>query len=200
MIFHIDGKLSSIEKGFVVIEVAGIGYQVNIPNNVFERLPSLQSEIKVFTYQVIKEDSNSIYGFLSKDERRLFAMLITVSGVGPKAALSVMSGLPIENITGAIVKGNAEVLSSAPGVGKKTAQKICIELKEKIAKTLGVKASEMQQFLPEEKGLVNEAVQALVTLGYSPKEARDAIFKCGVDLDKARNIEQIIKASLKGLV
>ncbi len=200
MIFHIDGKLSSIEKGFVVIEVAGIGYQVNIPNNVFERLPSLQSEIKVFTYQVIKEDSNSIYGFLSKDERRLFAMLITVSGVGPKAALSVMSGLPIENITGAIVKGNAEVLSSAPGVGKKTAQKICIELKEKIAKTLGVKASEMQQFLPEEKGLVNEAVQALMTLGYSPKEARDAIFKCGVDLDKARNIEQIIKASLKGLV
>ena len=127
-------------------------------------------------------------------------MLISVSGVGPKAALSVMSGLPIENITGAIVKGNADALSSAPGVGKKTAQKICIELKEKIAKTLGVKASEMQQYLPAENGMLNDTVQALMTLGYTPKEARDSIFKCGIDLDKAHNVEQIIKASLKGLV
>ncbi|NQU18186.1 MAG: Holliday junction branch migration protein RuvA [Candidatus Saganbacteria bacterium] len=200
MIYHLSGKLSNKEKNFIVIDINGIGYQVNIPINIEERLPQIGKELKIFTYQVIKEDSNALYGFLTKDERRLFAMLITVSGVGPKAALSVMSGLAIETITSAIVKGNAEILSSAPGVGKKTAQKICIELKEKLAKSLGVKPSEMQQALPEEKGMVNDAIQALMTLGYTPKEARDAIFNSGIDFDQAKNVEQIIKASLKALV
>lgn len=200
MIYHVNGTLANKEKGFVVIDVNGIGYKVNIPTNIETRLPANGSKIKLFTYQVVREDAHLLFGFLNKEERSLFALLITVSGVGPKAALSVMSAFAIETITGAIVKGKAEVLSSAPGVGKKTALKICIELKEKLAKTLGVNPSQMQQALPEENGMVNDAIQALLALGYSPKEARDAVFNSGIDFEKAPNAEAIIKGSLKALV
>lgn len=200
MIYSIKGKLSGMEKGSVIIEAAGVGYQINIPTNLSDRLPPIGSEIKFFTHHIVREDLEALYGFLTREEKNLFGLLITVSGVGPKAATSIMSNFSIETITSAIVQGNSGVLATATGVGKKTAEKICIELREKLAKTLGVKPSEMQQAMPDENGIVNDAVAALMTLGYSPKEAREAIFNSKIDLKKAGSVEEIIKSSLRALI
>ncbi|OGC03883.1 Holliday junction DNA helicase RuvA, partial [candidate division WOR-1 bacterium RIFOXYA12_FULL_43_27] len=183
MIYSITGKLIGIEKGAAIIETGGVGYLIKIPTNLSDRLPSIGSELKFYTHHIVREDLEALYGFLNREERSLFGLLITVSGVGPKAATAIMSNFALEMITSAIVKGNSEILASAPGVGKKTAEKICIELREKLAKTLGVKPSEMQQAIPNEKGIVNDAVAALMTLGYSPKEAREAIFNSKIDLE-----------------
>lgn len=183
----------------MVIEVSGIGYKVNIASSVFDRLPSNHSEIKLYIYHIVREDAEDLYGFLSKDERSLFALLITVSGVGPKAASSLMSALAVEVLSSAIVKGNADLLSSAPGIGKKTAQKICIELKEKMAKSIGLKPDELNLTSSNgEAGIVNDAIQALLTLGYTPREAREAVLNCQT-LEHPQSAEEIIKAALKAL-
>jgi Holliday junction DNA helicase RuvA len=199
MISHLNGILEHIDKNHLVVDVGNVGYHVNVPTSALVRLPKIGEKIKLFTYQVVREDELSLYGFLAKEERNLFSLLLTVNGVGPKASLSILSGFPIDKLVTAITKGNVDLLSTVPGVGKKTAQKLVIELKEKVAKAYAIKPSDMAIGMGGDEPVVSDAISALISLGYSPREARDAILKSGIDLS-SQGVEDIIKQALKSLV
>jgi len=198
MISHLNGTLEHIDKKHVVIDVGGVGYKVNLPTAALFRLPKVGEKIKLFTYQVVREDELSLYGFLTKEERSLFSLLLTVNGVGPKVSLSILSAFPLDRIVAAIAQGNADLISSIPGIGGKTAQKLIIELKEKVAKAYAIKPSEMAGGLPGNATIVADAISALISLGYSPKEAREAIMRVGEG--NLNSVEDIVKQALKQLL
>ncbi|PIS28795.1 Holliday junction branch migration protein RuvA [Candidatus Saganbacteria bacterium CG08_land_8_20_14_0_20_45_16] len=199
MIAHLQGILELVDKNYLVVEVAGLGYHVKVATSTLARLPRVGETIKLFTHQLVREDDISLYGFLTKEEKNFFGLLLKVSGVGPKAALAFLSALPIEKLAAAIASGDVDLISTVPGIGKKTAQKLVIELKEKVAKAFAVKPSDLILGLAEEeKSLVSDAISALISLGYSPHEAREVILK--VDLENAASVELIIKQALKELV
>ena len=199
MISHLNGILEHIDKNHLVVDVGNVGYHVNVPTSAFTRLPKVGEKIKLFTYQVVREDELSLYGFLAKEERNLFSLLLTVNGVGPKASLSILSGFPIDKLVTAITKGNVDLICTVPGIGKKTAQKLVIELKEKVAKAYAIKPSDMAIGIQGDAPIISDAISALIALGYSPREARDAILKSGIDLS-SQGVEDIIKQALKCLV
>ena len=196
MIHQLTGILDSIEQNSVVIDVNGVGYKVYVPSIVMDKLPPSGQKIKIFTYQVVREDAMDLYGFLRKEERGLFGMLLSVSGIGPKSALAILSKIKMEDLVVAIAKGSVDLITMVPGIGLKTAQKLVIELKEKVAKAYAISAGGSLQIQSEEP-VVADAIAALMTLGYTPKEAREAIMKSGIDLSKAKGAEDIIKQSLK---
>lgn len=199
MISHLNGLLEHIDKSHLVVDVGNVGYQVHVSGGTLSRLPKIGEKIKLFTYQVVREDDISLYGFLAKEERNLFALLLTVSGIGPKASMAILSGFPIDKLVAAITQGNVDLISSVPGVGKKTAQKLVIELKEKVAKAYAIKPSDMAAGLGGDQPIVSDAIAALISLGYSPKEARDSIMGSGIDLS-CGDVEGIIKQALKSLI
>jgi len=199
MISQLIGVLDSIDTNHVVVDVCGVGYKVNVPTSIFGKLPKTGEKIKIFTYQVVREDANDLYGFIRKEERNLFSMLLLVSGIGPKMAISLLSGIRMEDLVVAITKGNVNLITTVPGIGTKTAQRLIIELKEKIGKAYSISSSDIVKGLPSEDPVISDAISALMTLGYTPKEAREAIMKSGVDFSKTSNIEEIIKQSLKVL-
>lgn len=199
MISHLAGVLEQIDKNHVVLDVNNVGYHVNVPTATLSRLPGAGQQIKLYTHQVVREDDISLYGFLTKEERGLFRILLSVSGIGPKASMTMLSAFPIDQLVTAITQANVELLSSVPGIGQKTAQKIVLELKEKIAKAYSIKPSEMALGISGDQPVVSEAISALITLGYSPREARAAVAKASVDLSSA-SVEDVIKQTLKSLV
>jgi Holliday junction DNA helicase RuvA len=198
MIYQLTGMLDSIEQNSVVIDVNGVGYKVYVPAITMDKLPPAGQKIKIFTYQVVREDALDLYGFLRKEERGLFGMLLSVSGIGPKSALALLSKIKMEDLVVAIAKGSVDLITMVPGIGLKTAQKLVIELKEKVAKAYAISAGGSLQIQSEEP-VVADAIAALMTLGYTPKEAREAIMKSGIDLSKVKGAEDIIKQSLKAL-
>jgi Holliday junction DNA helicase RuvA len=198
MIGQIKGILDTVEIDHVIVDVGGIGYQIGLPTNTMSKLPAVGKEIKFYTYQVIKEDGHYLYGFLSREEKNLFKLLLTVNGVGPKSALSIIGSFELNNLVGAITKGNAAYLSSVPGIGSKTAQKVILDLKEKVSKAYGAATSEITQGLTGDTPLVNDAMSALLSLGYSPKEAKQALSKA--DLSGNQTIEQVLKSVLSKIV
>src|SRR3989339_659246 len=181
MIAHVSGILESTDKNSIVIDVDGIGFKIFASNNLLSEMPPVGEKIKVYTEQIVREDSNSLYGFSSKEEKNLFNALLSVSGIGPKSALSLVSGMPASQLVSAIAQGNVSAISSIPGIGNKTAQRIIVELKEKIAKTYAVPSSEMAKGFSGDQSLVSDAISALVTLGYSPREARDVLLKIDIE-------------------
>jgi Holliday junction DNA helicase RuvA len=199
MISHLNGILEHIDKAHLVVDVGNVGYHVHVSSGTLTRLPKVGEKIKLFTYQVVREDDISLYGFLAKEERNLFALLLTVSGIGPKASMSIVSGFSIDKIVTAITQGNVDLISTVPGIGKKTAQKLVIELKEKVAKAYAIKPSDMAVGMGGDEPIVSDAISALIALGYSPREARTAILKSGIDLS-SQNVEDIIKRALKASV
>ena len=199
MISHLNGILEHIDKNHLVVDVGCVGYHVNVPTSTLSRLPKIGTEIKLFTCQVVREDNISLYGFLSKEERSLFSLLLSVSGVGPKASLSILSAFPIDKLVTAITQANADLITSVPGIGKKTAQKLVIELKEKVAKAYSLKPADMTIGLQGDTPIVSDSISALIALGYSPREARDAILKSGIDMAN-QDVESVIKHALKSLV
>jgi Holliday junction DNA helicase RuvA len=199
MISHLNGILEHVDKNHLVVDVSDVGYQVNVSANTLSRLPKIGERVKLYTYQVVREDELSLYGFLSKEERNLFSLLLTVSGVGPKASMSMISAFPIDKLVAAITQANVDLISSVPGIGKKTAQKLVIELKEKVAKVYALKPSDMTIGISGDTPVVSDAISALIALGYSPREARDAILKGGIDLT-SQDVEHIIKQALKNLI
>lgn len=199
MISHLRGTLEHIDRNQVVVDVGNIGYRVSVPTSIIPSLPKAGEKIKLYTYQVVREDDISLYGFLTKEERNLFSLIITVNGVGPKAGLSLLSGFPLDRLVTAITGGDIDLITTVPGIGRKTAQKIVIELKEKIAKAYAIPPSKMIEGLPGESTTLSDALCALIALGYSPKEAREAIMRCGVSFSEKASIEEIIKQALKAL-
>lgn len=199
MISHLKGILDHLDKNHIVVDVGNVGYHVNVPPSTLAKLPKVGEEVKLFTYQVVREDDISLYGFLSKEERSLFSLLLSVSGIGPKASLSILSGFPIDKLVAAITTADVDLISTVPGIGKKTAQKLVIELKEKVAKAYAIKPSDMAIGIKGDAPIVSDAISALIALGYSPREARDTILKSGIDLS-SNSVEEIVKQALKSLV
>jgi len=198
MISHLRGVLDQVAQNHVVVEVGNIGYQVKVPASVINRLPPAGEPVKLYTIQVVREDDISLYGFLNHEERALFSLFLSVSGVGPKTAMSIISGFPIDRLVGAVAQGDTALLSSISGVGKKTAERIVLELKEKIAKAYALKPNEMVSGMKGDQTIIADSIAALIALGYSPREARETITK--LNMENASSVESVLKEALKSLV
>ena len=200
MIAHINGTVDFIGKDHLVIDANGIGYKVFVSPQIIASLGIIRSKVKIFTEQIVREDSLSLYGFQMKEEKALFNSLLGVSGIGPKSAMSIISGLPFDSLVSAIAGGKGDVISSIPGVGLKTAQRLIIELKEKVVKLYGANPDELAGELSLiNKSNVSDAISALVSLGYSPKEAKASVTKGNSQDIDSLSAEEIIKKALKEL-
>lgn len=205
MISYIKGPLTAIEEDVIVVEAGGVGMGIHVPLSVLDRLPGIGREVTVYTYFQVREDAMSLYGFLNRQDREMFRQLIGVNGVGPKASLGILSTMTPDDLRMAIVTGDAKAISRAPGIGPKTAQRLILDLKDKVSmeEVLGNLA------LPSDGGAsaalgtigmgeaAKEAVQALVALGYSNMEANKAVKQ--VEVTETMTAEDVLKASLRYL-
>ena len=198
MLSHLNGILEHKEADHIVVDVANVGYHVTVPASTIHRLPEVSQEMKIFIHQVVREDDISLYGFLTKEERNLFRILLKVNGVGPKAAISIIGAFSLDKLVTAITKGHVVMITSVPGVGRKTAQKIVIELKEKVSKSFDVAGSSSadSNIFKGESQEVQDAITALVALGYTVREAKSMIAKLDSKI-LGGGTELIIKHALR---
>ena len=196
MIAYLEGKLIEKNPTHLILEVNGVGYSVNIPVSSYASVGEVGQTVKVLTYQYVREDELKLYGFSSHQERDLFELLISVNGVGPRVALGILSSISVEDFQRSVLAEDLDVLTHISGVGKKTAQRLIVELKEKLGKVdLGIeKAVEVKEGIgiPAE-----EAVLALVSLGYNKLDARKAVQKANSESEESLPIEELIKRALK---
>lgn len=202
MIAYVNGILESIEEGNAVVDVNGIGYNVNISGSTMDRMPGIGEAVKLYTYTNVKEDAFTLFGFLSRDELNLFKLLITVNGIGPKGGLAILSVMSPDDLRFAIIAGDSKSLSKAPGIGKKTAERITLELRDKIKATedtmLGESGISMDAPLGDTDSSKSEAVAALVALGYNSADAMKAVRKVvSADPAAAEDTEILLKLALK---
>lgn len=195
MFAYIEGSLVVCEPAFVVIDVGGIGYELKITLGTFSAIKSM-SKVKLFTYSHIKEDSYTLYGFIDQSEKNLFMALISISGVGPATGVMILSSLSPQEIQQAILTDNAPVIQSVKGVGAKTAQRIILELKDKLLKE-NLVVSTGQNYLVSHNSLQEEALSALVTLGINKNVAEKAIINNLKNADNDLTVEELIKRVLK---
>lgn len=181
MYYYLNGTLDSATMTYAVIECAGVGYRVNISANTFSKIASkVGKTVKVYTYLSVREDAMELFGFATEEEKRAYALLIGVSGIGPKAAISILSALTVKNLTFAILSGDVKSISSANGVGSKTAARVVLELKDKIGKEFPDAMSQTDTDEPIAVGntagdVLNEAREILLTLGYTRTEIQSAL-------------------------
>ena len=195
MFAYIEGSLVVREPAFVVIDVGGIGYELRITLGTYSVVKNM-SKAKLFTYSHIKEDAHTLYGFIDPAEKNLFMALISISGVGPATGVMILSSLSPEEIQRAILTENVSAIQSVKGVGAKTAQRIILELKDKLAKENLVAKSE-QNYLISHNSLQEEALSALVTLGINKNAAEKAINNNLKNADEDLTVEELIKRVLK---
>lgn len=197
MISYISGIYEGHSADAVIIECGGIGFCIRVPETVLGRLPAKNSEFKLYTYLHVKEDAMQLYGFISREEREMFELLIGVSGIGPKGALAILSSLSLDTLRFAIYAQDAKTISKAQGIGLKTAQKMILELKDKISlsDTLGEQTAEVSSANTKESVNRSEAIEALTALGFSASEAVKAV--SSVKDIETLSTEAIIKAALK---
>lgn len=198
MIAFLRGKLVEALPTQVTVDVHGVGYAVLIPLSSYDRLPKAGEELTILTHLAIREDAHVLYGFMTAAERQLFRMLIdTVSGIGPKIALNILSGMNPVAFRGAVVNGDVKALSQISGVGRKTAERIVVELKDKIGPAGAWEASSAARGLPEAEQKVNDAVLALIALGFKQLEAHDAARGAAALLGAQATVEDLVRACLK---
>lgn len=199
MYAYVKGELTEVTVDFIVIEAGGIGYRIFIPGKTFEYLPGIGEELKVYTYLHLREDVMILYGFLTKDDLELFKLLITVSGIGPKGGLAILSTLEADDLRFAVLSGDAKAIAKAPGIGAKTAQRVILELKDKLSlEDAFEKKSEhvaLQQNASGANQVKNDAVLALTALGYSSTESMKAV--SAVAITEEMDVEAVLKAALK---
>ncbi len=205
MIAYVNGILESLEEGNAVVDVNGFGINVNISGSTMDRMPGIGEAVRLYTYTNVKEDSFTLFGCLSRDELNLFKMLITVNGIGPKGGLSILSVMTPDDLRFAIMSGDSKSISSAPGIGKKTAERITLELRDKIKVTedemlaggSGIAIAD-DGFEAEASSARDEAVAALVALGYNSAAAMKAVRKVlAANKQSAEDTELLLKLSLK---
>lgn len=200
MYSFIQGTLEGIELSEVTIMANNVGYRIAVPMTVLDELPALHEEIRLYTYLSVREDALQLYGFMTAEDRNLFKKLISVNGIGPKGGLAILSVLSPEELILAIFNGDDTAISKAPGVGKKTAQKLILELKDKldyegtINKTLDKGAKGEVAGLRQE---INDAVLALTSLGYSASESKNAVSR--VELTEGMKSNDILRKALQFL-
>jgi Holliday junction DNA helicase RuvA len=198
MITFLHGRLVDALPTQATVEVNGIGYDVLIPLSSFDKLPAPGQTVKLLTHLVVREDAHLLYGFMSGAERDLFRLLIhSVSGIGPKIALNILSGISVTAFRGAVAGSDVKMLSQVSGVGKKTAERIIIELKDKIGPGGALEALSAQRALSAEDQKVNDAVLALIALGYKPVEAHETIRATQALLGTSAGVEELVRASLR---
>jgi holliday junction DNA helicase RuvA len=198
MISFLRGKLIEALPTQVIVEVNGLGYEVLIPLSSYDKLPPPGQEVKLLTHLAIREDAHVLYGFMSAAERELFRLLInTVSGIGPKIALNILSGINVTAFRGAVANGDVKSLSQVSGVGKKTAERIVVELKDKIGAAGAWEAASAQRALSPDDRKLNDAVLALLALGFKQIEAHDSVRKVQGTLGAQATVEDLVRACLR---
>ena len=197
MIAYLEGKLIEKNPTLLILEVNGVGYAVNIPVSTYGSLVETGQMVKILTYQHVREDELKLYGFSTKPEKELFELLIAVNGVGPRMALSILSCISVQEFQRSVLQEDLDVLTAISGVGKKKAQRLIVELKEKLSK---VDLGERKDLREEEAILtpaVDEAALALISLGYTKVDARRALDKVTEETKEALPVEELIKRVLK---
>lgn len=205
MISYIRGPLVEVDEEVIVVEAGNVGYNIRVPLSLLETLPPLGTEVRVYTYLRVQEDAMTLYGFSSRQDLKIFKQLLGVSSVGPKGALAILSALSPADLRLAIISGDAKAIAKAPGIGLKTAQRVILDLKEKVSMedvlpslaegTSGAADAAAGRQAAGMTGAAKEVVDALVALGYSLMEATKAVRK--VEGAEAMTSDQILKASLK---
>jgi Holliday junction DNA helicase RuvA len=198
MITFLRGKLVDALPTQIIVEVQGVGYEVLIPLSSYDKLPQPGQDIMLLTHLAVREDAHVLYGFMTAAERELFRLLVnTVSGIGPKLALNVLSGISVTAFRGAVSTADVKALSQISGVGKKTAERIVVELKDKIGAAGAWEAMSAQRALSPEDQKVNDAVLALLALGFKQVEAHDSVRKVQAVLGPVATVEDLVRACLK---
>jgi Holliday junction DNA helicase RuvA len=201
MITFLEGTLVEALPTQVVVGVHGVGYHVNIPLSSYDRLPTVGQSIKILTHLAVREDAHVLYGFMTSAERDLFRLLVThVSGIGPKTALDVLSGMSVTNFKAAVVNGDAALLAKTKGIGKKTAERIIVELKDKVGIAAAWEAASAGHAPSPQETQINDALLALIALGYKQVDAHKAVKSV---LDKAggtQSSEDLVRNALKLLL
>ena len=203
MISYVRGELAAVEPQKAIVDVGGVGYGVYMSQQALSVLPQPGNEVKLYTYLNVKEDAMQLFGFLTKDDLDIFKLVIGVSGIGPKGGLNILSCMSPDELRFAIMSGDAKAISAAPGIGKKTAEKLILELRDKVdiedvlehAAHGGDEASSLTTG-GGESGMQAESVQALVALGYGSAESMRAVRKTSPD---CASVEEILKEALKYL-
>lgn len=199
MYAYLKGTIEDITEDNLVLEVNQVGYNIKISARTVNALEGIGSFVKIYTYTLVREDSFSLYGFLTKDDLEIFKKLITVNGIGPKGGLAILSVMSADELRFAILSGDAKAISKAPGIGSKTAERVILDLKDKISveDALSPKESISAAALSgtDMGNQKNEAVEALVALGYSATDALRAVKQ--VDVTENTGVEEILKAALK---
>lgn len=200
MYAYIKGEIVDISEDNVVLECNNIGYNIKVPFSVVQRLPGIGEDVKIYTYTCVREDAFILYGFLSKDDLWIFKKLITVNGIGPKGALGILSAMSADDLRFAIIAGDAKAIAKAPGIGVKSAERIILDLKDKI---------DLEPMLTPQEPVAgsgqllnsdakNEAIEAMTALGYSASEAVKAVKQLTITDDMDSGV--ILKEALKILV
>ncbi len=203
MISYIKGPLVEVDEEVIVVEAGAVGYNIRVPLSLLEELPAVGSEVRIYTYLRVSEDAMTLYGFGSRQDLKMFKQLLGVNGVGPKGALGILSALGPANLRIAVVSGDAKAIAKAPGIGVKTAQRVILDLKDRISMDEALYSLAEPEGAKSETGktamqaAAREAVDALVALGYSPTEAAKAVQKTEAAEDMTA--EAILKASLRYL-
>jgi Holliday junction DNA helicase RuvA len=198
MITFLKGKLVEALPTQAIVEVNGVGYEVLIPLSSFDRLPAPGGDIQLLTHLAVREDAHVLYGFMTAAERDLFRMLInTVSGIGPKIALNVLSGMSPTAFRGAVSSGDVKALSQISGVGRKTAERIVVELRDKIGAVGAWEAASDQRALSAADQKVNDAVLALMALGFKQQDGHEAVRAAQALLGAEATVEDLVRACLK---
>lgn len=198
MYAYIKGVITDLSEDNLVLECNNIGYNIRIPLSVAQRLPGIGATVKIYTYTSVREDAFNLFGFLSKDDLEIYKKLITVNGIGPKGALSILSAMSADDLRVAILSGDAKAISKAPGIGNKSAERIILDLKDKI-QISGV-SSDSDVALTSGSVLNsdarNEALEAMTSLGYSPSEALKAVKQVNIteDMDSGAILKLALKA------
>lgn len=200
MITYLKGTLEEIGSDYIVVDVNNIGYQVKVSLRVIEGLPIVGNQVKIHTYTYVREDVIALYGFLTKDDLQMFLLLLGVNGVGPKGALGILSMFSAQELRVAIISQDAKTIAKAPGIGAKTAQRMLIDLKDKVSveetfEKMGTETVTLSSSKGESNGARSDAIEALTALGYSASESMKAVN--AVEVTEDMSSDAILKAALR---
>ncbi|GFI21804.1 Holliday junction ATP-dependent DNA helicase RuvA [Lachnospiraceae bacterium] len=196
MYAYIKGEIIDITDDNLILECNNIGYNIRIPFSVAQRLPGIGATIKIYTYTSVREDAFHLFGFLSKDDLEIYKKLIVVNGIGPKGALSILSVMSADDLRFAILSGDAKAISKAPGIGNKSAERIILELKDKVQILYsGATNQALTEDVQPNSSAKNEATEALISLGYTPAEALKAVNQIAIidNMDSGAVLKQALK-------
>ena len=199
MIAHLTGILFSKRPQSVVVDTTGVGYHIYIPLSTFYQLPDEMEKVSLHVYTHVRQDMLQLFGFQTETEKEIFLLLISVSGIGPKLALNILSGIGIAELLSAIVSADSERISAIPGVGKKTSQRITLELKEKVSDIVeGIEVLPREKVQIKNKEIFDDALSALINLGYPSKSAKIVIENV-LRNDNDINLDTLLKEALRNL-